>query len=178
MNRSSVLLIVMLFAVGIVLSGCPAPQKRGDLGVPAGTGGEGTVVEGVDSSKAGQMKTSDSDVSVSDDDVVIRDAFFSYNRYDLSAEGRKALKSNAKILKKQKNATIVIEGHCDDRGSTEYNIALGQRRADAAKNYLARLGVKKNRIKTKSYGEENPFCHEGTEKCWQSNRRAHFVVKY
>lgn len=175
MNKSSVLLIVMLFAVGIILSGCPAPQKRGDLGGPAAVSApkEGTVVEGIDSSKVSQTKISDSE-----DEVVIRDAFFSYNRYDIGGEARKALKQNAKILKKHKNATILIEGHCDDRGSTEYNIALGQRRADAAKNYLARLGVKKNRIKTKSYGEENPFCHEATEKCWQSNRRAHFVVKY
>ena len=176
MNRSSILLVIMLFAVGVVLSGCPAPQKRGDAGVPTGIGGEGTVVEGQDSSKISQSKASDS--ATSEEEVVIRDAFFSYNRYDVGGEARAALKSNAKILKKHKNAIIVIEGHCDDRGSTEYNIALGQRRADAAKNYLSRLGVKKNRIKTKSYGEENPFCHEATESCWKSNRRAHFVVKY
>ena len=173
MNKSSVLLIVMLFAIGIVLSGCPAPQKRGGAGASAGIVGKGTVVEGVDSSKVGQVKTSDAD-----GEGVIRDAFFTYNRYDIGGEARKALKQNAKILKKHKNAKILIEGHCDDRGSTEYNIALGQRRADAAKNYLARLGVKKKRIKTRSYGEENPFCHKATEKCWQSNRRVHFVVKY
>lgn len=177
MNRSSVLLIVMLFAVGIVLSGCPAPQKKGDLNginnTATSASDNGTLVEGIDSGKI-----SSSDISDADGDVVIRDAFFSYNRYDVGGDARAALKSNAKILKKHKNATITIEGHCDDRGSNEYNVALGQRRADAAKNYLARLGVKKSRIKTKSYGEENPFCHEATDSCWQSNRRAHFVVKY
>lgn len=177
MKRSSVLLVIMLFAVGVVLSGCPAPQKRGDVNDPNGKNAqtEKDVIEGIGGDEVDPEKK---DPSASDDETVIRDVFFNYNRYDISGEGREALKNNAKILKKYKNAKIVIEGHCDDRGATEYNVVLGQRRSDAAKNYLVRLGVKEKNIEAKSYGEEKQFCHEATEECWQSNRRSHFVVTY
>src|SRR3989337_744623 len=87
------------------------------------------------------------------------------------------LEANASYLKANKNGRILIEGHCDERGTSEYNIALGERRAQAAQKYLVALGVDQSRISTISYGKEKPFCEEHNEQCWQENRRAHFVEK-
>ena len=87
------------------------------------------------------------------------------------------MQNNAEFLRSNKNAKVVIEGHCDERGTIEYNIALGQRRAESAKRYLINLGIDASRISTVSYGKERPFCKEHNEDCYQSNRRAHFIVK-
>jgi peptidoglycan-associated lipoprotein len=86
------------------------------------------------------------------------------------------LRANADWLKKNSNARVEIEGHCDDRGTSEYNLALGAKRAQAAREYLVTLGVAAARLSTISYGEEIPVCKEATESCWQQNRRARFVI--
>jgi peptidoglycan-associated lipoprotein len=85
------------------------------------------------------------------------------------------LQQDARFLQQHPNMSFTIEGHCDERGSTEYNLALGDNRALAAKNSLVSMGIAASRIKTISYGKEKPFCTESTEACWQQNRRAHFV---
>ncbi|MBI5893854.1 MAG: peptidoglycan-associated lipoprotein Pal [Deltaproteobacteria bacterium] len=86
------------------------------------------------------------------------------------------LEKDAEWLKKNPAVKIKIEGHCDERGSDEYNLALGDRRANSAKKYLANLGIDSNRISTISYGEEKPACKEANESCWSKNRRAEFVI--
>jgi peptidoglycan-associated lipoprotein len=106
----------------------------------------------------------------------LRDAFFDYDKADLRDDARAALAADAEWLKKFTRVQFLIEGHCDERGTSEYNLALGDRRANAAKEYLASLGVDASRIKTVSYGKERPFCTESTESCWQQNRRAHFLA--
>ncbi len=106
----------------------------------------------------------------------LKDAFFDYDKADLRDDARTALASDAEWLKKYRSVQFLIEGHCDDRGTSEYNLALGDRRANAAKEYLVSLGVDASRVKTVSYGKERPFCSESTEGCWQQNRRAHFLV--
>ena len=95
-----------------------------------------------------------------------------------SSTSRRAatLRDNGNWLKDHPQAKVEIEGHCDERGTVEYNLALGAKRARAAKDYLVALGVAADRLTTISYGEELPLCHEHTEECWQKNRRAHFVV--
>src|SRR5580658_4618426 len=93
------------------------------------------------------------------------------------ADARVALAKTADFLKAHPEAKVVIEGHCDERGSTEYNLALGDRRANAVKNALVSAGVGGDGIKTVSYGKEKPFCTESNEQCWQQNRRGHFVYQ-
>ncbi len=107
---------------------------------------------------------------------IFQDVLFDYDKYDIRAEARPLLNSVAAFLKDEKDLNIAIEGHCDDRGTNEYNLALGEKRAKAAKNYLVSLGTSPERITVVTYGEEQQLCYDQTERCWQQNRRAHFVV--
>ena len=106
-----------------------------------------------------------------------QDAFFDFDMSEIRADGRDALTKDAALLKQifqqDPNFTVVVEGHCDERGSAEYNLALGDRRSTAAKDFLVQLGVPADRLKTISYGKERPQCTEASEDCWQKNRRAH-----
>src|SRR5579885_3004578 len=105
----------------------------------------------------------------------VKDAYFDYDKSDLRPDARSALNQTADFLKKYPEAKVTVEGHCDERGSTEYNLGLGDRRANAVKQYLVSLGISADRINTVSYGKEKPFCTESNETCWQQNRRGHFV---
>jgi peptidoglycan-associated lipoprotein len=104
------------------------------------------------------------------------DIHFAFDKYDLNSAARDILSSLADWLSQRQDFEVTIEGHCDERGTTEYNLALGERRAEAAKAYLANLGVDKMRITTISYGEELPLDPSNTEDAWAKNRRGHFVV--
>lgn len=106
----------------------------------------------------------------------VKDAFFDFNKSDVRDDARDALTKDAEFLRTYGDVRVSIEGHCDERGSTEYNLGLGSRRAEAAKNYLVSLGINADRMTTTSWGKEHPFCTEHTEDCWQQNRRAHFVM--
>jgi len=106
----------------------------------------------------------------------MKDVYFDFDRYDLSADARTTLRANAEWLKTNSGARVEIEGHCDDRGTNEYNLALAAKRAQSAREYLATLGVAADRLSTISYGEEIPVCNEPTEGCWRQNRRARFVI--
>jgi peptidoglycan-associated lipoprotein len=105
------------------------------------------------------------------------DVFFAFDKSDPTSEGRDNLANNARLLKAASGVKIVIEGHCDERGTNEYNLGLGERRASAVKNYLVSLGVSASRIKTVSYGEEKPFAAGHNEAAWKQNRRAHFGLQ-
>jgi peptidoglycan-associated lipoprotein len=105
----------------------------------------------------------------------VKDVFFDYDKYDIRPDQQGAIQANAQFLAQHPNINFTIEGHCDERGSTEYNLALGDNRANAVKNALVQAGVNGSRIKTISYGKEKPFCTESNEQCWQQNRRGHFV---
>jgi peptidoglycan-associated lipoprotein len=109
-------------------------------------------------------------------DSPMRSAFFDYDTAELSAEARAALDANAATLKKYASWAITIEGHCDERGTAEYNLSLGERRAVAAQSYLVSLGIPANRLRTVSYGKEFPFDPGHDEAAWAKNRRAHFVI--
>jgi OOP family OmpA-OmpF porin len=103
--------------------------------------------------------------------------YFDFDKYTIKTEGREALKRNAEWLQKNAGKKVVVEGNCDERGTNEYNMALGQRRADAAAKYLMDLGIAKDRVSMVSYGEEKPICKEANEECWSKNRRDDFIVK-
>ena len=106
----------------------------------------------------------------------LKDVLFAFDRAELSEAARGTLKANAEWLKKNAAARVQIEGHCDERGTEDYNMALGAKRAQAAMDYLNTLGIDGKRLSTISYGEEIPACRESTEDCWAKNRRARFVI--
>ena len=105
----------------------------------------------------------------------IKDVYFDYDKSDIRPDQQSAVQSDIDFLKRHPNISFTIEGHCDDRGSTEYNLALGDSRANAVKTALIQGGVGAGNVKTISYGKEKPFCTEDNEQCWQTNRRGHFV---
>jgi peptidoglycan-associated lipoprotein len=107
---------------------------------------------------------------------LLGDIFFDYDQFDLRQDARDRLAQNAKFLTSHPEFILTIEGHADERGTNDYNLALGEKRANAAKEYLATLGVGGDRLRTVSYGEERPFCGESNEACWSQNRRAHFTI--
>jgi peptidoglycan-associated lipoprotein len=106
----------------------------------------------------------------------LKDVFFGFDRYDLSEEARSILRGNSEWMKTNAAARVEIEGHCDERGTNEYNLALGAKRAQAARDYLVSLGIAADRLSTISYGEEIPVCKETVETCWLQNRRARSVI--
>ena len=107
----------------------------------------------------------------------VQDIYFDYDKADVRADQQAALRADAAFLQSHPNIRITVEGHCDERGSTEYNLALGTNRSDAVKYALIQAGVGGDRIKTFSYGKEKPFCTESNDSCWQQNRRGHFVYE-
>jgi len=109
-------------------------------------------------------------------DQAVKDAYFDYDKADVRPDARDALTQTAQFLRSYPQLKVVLEGHCDERGSTEYNLALGDRRAAAAKQFLTSLGISADRMETVSYGKERPFCSASTEDCWKQNRRAHIVM--
>jgi peptidoglycan-associated lipoprotein len=143
----------------------PAGQSPGE-GQRGATGESTTGQSSLDELQKGKSPTSGP----------LKDIYFSFDRYDLEGEARETLKANADWLKRNPAARVEIEGHCDERGTNEYNLALGAKRAQAAKDYLITIGVATDRLSTISYGEEIPVCREQNESCWHQNRRARFVV--
>jgi len=106
----------------------------------------------------------------------LSDVFFDYDQNVLRDEGRRALQQDADWLKKWPSTVVRVDGHCDERGTAEYNLALGDRRAEVVKQYLVDLGVSANRIDIRTLGKEAPFCRGEGESCWSQNRRGHFVI--
>lgn len=102
--------------------------------------------------------------------------FFNYDEAELLPEGQTTLQQNAEWLRRWTSTSVRVEGHCDERGTNEYNLALGDSRAAAVRDYLISLGIEAGRITTVSRGEESPFCAESHEGCWTRNRRGHFVI--
>jgi len=106
----------------------------------------------------------------------LQDIYFRFDKYDLDDTSRGTLRQNASYLKSNSGAVVEIQGHCDERGTNNYNVALGERRAHSTKMYLVSQGISSRRIHTISYGEERPFCFDSNDACWLKNRRAHFRI--
>jgi peptidoglycan-associated lipoprotein len=118
--------------------------------------------------------------NVTDEDLFsqnVKDVYFDYDKSDIRSDQQSSVQADAQFFNQHPNMNFTIEGHCDERGSTEYNLALGDQRASSVKNALTAAGVSANRIKTISYGKEKPFCTESNEACWQQNRRGHLVYQ-
>ena len=160
--------LATVFAAVLLLAACTSkPESAADT---SGTGqGTGTQTAAV---AAAPAPGSQEDLVVNVGDRV----FFDYDRYELKPEARAQLEKQAAWLRNFPQVTVTVEGHCDERGTREYNLALGERRADAARNYLIALGVDANRIRVISYGKERPAALGSDETAWAQNRRAVTVV--
>jgi len=176
MTSRSSLFISILALVGLLsLTGCP-PKKKLDIK------DKPTAEEPVPSATPeAEVSPASTDVQISQDWseipalVVVN---FELDSATLSDSARALLKTNVGVIKKlPKSVTLRVEGYCDDRGTVEYNVALGQRRANAVSNFYSSAGITKSRIKTISFGEERPLCNEATEACWNQNRRGVTTVR-
>lgn len=142
-----------------------------------GPGGSGPLMAKTDPGAAGRQIEEIRAEQTASATAGLRDVFFAYDSFAISEEGRQALARNAEWIKANPSALVKIEGHCDERGTSAYNLVLGEKRAKAVRNYLVELGVSANRLSVVSYGKERPFCKEHDEACYAQNRRGHLVVK-
>jgi peptidoglycan-associated lipoprotein len=185
-----------LLLFGVVLAGCAKRPATTQASAPAPTAaaattpGSGPAMAPAPAAPSGDATTAPATAAPSTATPAARppvaefrsvpelkDAFFDFDKYDIRPADAKVLDANATWLKANANNLVLIEGHCDERGTNEYNLALGERRAKSTMNYLVSQGVQASRITIISYGEERPTCSEKTEECWAKNRRAHFLVK-
>jgi peptidoglycan-associated lipoprotein len=151
-------------------SAAPADQAKAESKKQPGAGvSESSAKSSLDALKSGESTGSASGP--------LKEVYFDFDSYDLRADARETLKANAGWLKTNPAAQVQIEGHADEQGTNEYNLALGAKRAQSVMDYLVTLGSAANRLATISYGEEVPVCKEKTEDCWQKNRRARFVIQ-
>ena len=175
-DRLSALRYGMMFFAFLALTGCPppattkpeapAPAPQASAAQKPAAAAPAPASSSLEAARRGEAPAPSP----------LKDIYFDFDKYDLRAEAREALKANAGWLKGNASARVEIEGHCDERGTNEYNLALGAKRAQAAKDYLVTLGISQERLSTISYGEELPVCKEHNEECWQKNRRAHSVI--
>ena len=154
--------IIGLLSALLVLAACSSPPPEAPAGPPGGAGGAGGI------GATNIVPGSQQDLEASAGDRV----FFAFDRSDISAEAREILTRQADWLRRYPNVTVTIEGHCDERGTREYNLALGERRAQAVKNVLVALGIPASRITTISYGKERPIVVGSNEEAWAQNRVA------
>jgi peptidoglycan-associated lipoprotein len=158
-----------------VTSMATAPSARPATAAPAPTESAAAAPRNSESI-AGEARHERPEPATFTDNANVKPIYFDFDQYDIRPGDAKTLEDDATWLKTN-DMLILIEGQCDDRGTDEYNLALGDRRARAARNYLLALGVAADRMSTVSYGKERPVCTEPTEACWALNRRAHIVVK-
>ncbi|MGZ8443149.1 MAG: peptidoglycan-associated lipoprotein Pal [Candidatus Binatia bacterium] len=159
-------------SVGAPSTQAPAAQARTGAQKPQGVPSENLRREQDRSSLDALRQGEAADTAR---DSAMKDVYFDFDRYNLDNDDRATLRASAEWLKRNPSVRVQLEGHCDERGTGEYNLALGAKRAQAAKDYLVSLGVSENRLSTVSYGEEIPVCQDASETCWQKNRRDRFV---
>jgi peptidoglycan-associated lipoprotein len=182
MKRVSASNLLLGFA-GLVLAGCSSTATPPEAQSPASPAAQSAQrTPGAQAVKSPQAATSRSSLEAHSEGKTpasgpLKEIYFDFDKYDLKTDARATLKASAAWLKANPSARVEIEGHCDERGTSEYNLALGAKRAQVAKEYLESLGISPQRISTISYGEELPACRQRTEDCYQQNRRDRFVVR-
>jgi peptidoglycan-associated lipoprotein len=188
MRRRATLLIIGALIVAVTAAACgkkvppvakpmpPPPTKTGGTGAPPGPPQPVTEPVPVPPEPVAEDAVGAKSLDDLNRDSPLTPVFFELDSADLSPVAQTTLQENAGVLKKYGTWQITIEGHCDERGTAEYNLALGERRANAARDYLVSLGVGANRVRTVSYGKEFPFDPGHQEGAWSKNRRAHFVI--
>ena len=156
----------------------PSEERLGGAaGNPGGAGHGNAVIAKADSGAAARQLAEIRAEQVASVAAGLRDVFFTYDSFSITDEGRHALSGDAEWARSNPFAQLKIEGHCDERGTSAYNLVLGEKRAKAVRNYLVELGVVPAHLSVVSYGKERPFCTDHTESCYSQNRRGHLVVK-
>jgi peptidoglycan-associated lipoprotein len=194
MSKKSLVLLVLILCLGLVITGCP--KKTVLKEEPTVKKAEEPVAEREKAAKAEAERAAKEKELAKEKEFekslvakkepgitgevfeskMLKDIHFDFDKYDIRPGDAEILKENAALLMKNPSVKIQIEGHCDERGTVEYNLALGERRANSAKRYLISLGLTVNRISTISYGKEKPLDPGHNEEAWAKNRRDHFIV--
>jgi peptidoglycan-associated lipoprotein len=179
MKPQSGLLLVGAATLALGLNGCSSTGRKPPAVTPTTQAAKATSQGEV---RKAQAPTSlealqKGQAPVTPKESPLKEIYFDFDDYQLKTDARETLKTNADWLRQNPPITVEIEGHCDERGTSEYNMALGAKRAQAAKDYLVNLGVSASRLSTISYGAEVPVCREHNEACWQRNRRDRFVAR-
>jgi peptidoglycan-associated lipoprotein len=174
--------VIALSVTALLVSGCAKRPATSMATAPAPTGAASSTKAGGDQVQpAGHTEPAPAAARPAPAEYAatpeLQDVHFDFDKYDIRPGDAKILDTDAAWLKQNGDRLVLIEGHCDERGTNEYNLALGERRARAAQNYLVAHGVAATRITVVSYGEERPTCTEHGESCWAKNRRAHFLTK-
>lgn len=174
--KKTLVVLLLLFVVGCTGKYSRLSKETGKPGDPyrQGTVETEVVEEMVIADEEGVRETAIS--SRKEAESVFKDVLFDYDKHNIRESARPILDNVASFLNNHRKLNIIIEGYCDERGTNDYNLALGEKRAKATKNYIVSLGVSPSRMTTIAYGEEKPVCSQKNETCWQRNRRSHFVV--
>ena len=185
-KKSFILFTILILCIGLIMTGCP--KKTVVKEEPAITKEEAARAEAERIAKEKEAKAREEFEKglvakktpgiegVVFESSLLKDIRFDFDKYDIRPADAAILKENAAVLKKYHKVKIQIEGHCDERGTNEYNLALGERRANSTKNYILSLGISPERISTISYGEERPVDPGHNEEAWGKNRRAHTII--
>ena len=179
MKKRTLLLAFALPLLALTLSSCGNKNKKNDLAANPDMTADTSTIPSLDIQESSGAFTTEGEIRGGEfvSQATIATVTFDYDRYELSDEVRAKLQANAALIKTRKDWTVLVEGHCDDRGTVEYNLALGQKRAKSVRDYYVRLGVPESVMGTISYGEEKPVCSEATDACWLQNRRAETKIK-
>jgi peptidoglycan-associated lipoprotein len=182
-KRKTIVFGFIVISVLVALAGCSSTADKPEASSTAAATGPVEAKKQPASAPTDQTSSSSLDAlkrgesTATPESSPLKDVYFDFDKFDLRADARETLKANWAWLKANPSAQVQLEGHCDERGTTEYNLALGSKRAQSVKDYLVTLGATADRLSTISYGEELPVCREQTEECWQKNRRARFVIQ-
>ncbi|MDP8214985.1 MAG: OmpA family protein [Candidatus Euphemobacter frigidus] len=176
MKMRHYMVILSFFAVVIILSGCSSTPKT--LPPEASSEDQMAALEGMDLPLAELPADMAFEEPKPEDAVILQDIHFDYDQSKIKDTDKPILEKINTWVLNHPGATLMIEGHCDERGTLEYNLALGERRGLSIRTYLTGLGTNPDRLHTISYGEEQPLCAESVEDCWTKNRRGHFLVDY
>jgi peptidoglycan-associated lipoprotein len=199
MGKKGLVVLVLILCVGLLLTGCPKktvmkeepsmrkaeePVAEREKAAKLAAEQEAARIREEEAKKAKEKEFEKSLVAKREPGIagevfesrLLKDIHFDFDRYDIRPEDTQILKENAALLSKYPQVKVQVEGHCDERGTNEYNLALGERRANAAKKYLLSLGISTDRISSISYGEEKPLDTGHDEEAWSKNRRGHFVI--
>jgi len=184
MSKKSLIVTIFILCIALIMTGCPKKTVvKEEPSVKKEEAGKAEAERKAKESKAQEefeksmvtKKTPGIEGEVFESSL-LKDIHFDFDKYDIRAGDAAILKGNADLLKKYHNVKIQIEGHCDERGTVEYNLALGERRANSTRNYLISIGVSPERISTISYGKEKPLDPAHNEEAWAKNRRAHTII--
>jgi peptidoglycan-associated lipoprotein len=167
--------LILIASFVLTLSACHKKPKPEPM-EPTKSSSEAPVEQAPQQPQQSQEGTGAQVMNLAEITGKLQPVFYDYNKSDIRDDQVAALQNNAAVLKQNPQANVLIEGHCDERGTEEYNQALGDRRATAAKDYLVSLGIAENRVRTISYGETRPFAQGHNEDAWRQNRRAQFVA--